>query len=361
MQIAGYDFERPERHVKLHNYNPHANHDKVYHIIAERHDSGFHVIALHGRRGSSLRRTQKTKVVLSGPACWATFENLMREKIREGYVIQSDQTFTPGAPSVIETEEVSYSIDSVVWAPHTYAKNPVRATAVDYSFDLKGYGVVLLPEGNRVLLFVNGSEKLFYDQHGAQLSVTESLFNAVCDLDGNVVIDGIWDGYRYLVFDMPGEQEYSERIKSLVEYLDGTVDDNVVQMADIYLTAAEAKKAVSDARELGAKTILGIHMSGGERPGQNDKSRVSLKLRPRAVLQVIEIDANTITLGVDDGLGIIKVSHISRPVEIAMELGDQVLVEYDSWSGYGTELQNPKYIKKAEHTSDCSIEQLLTT
>jgi len=357
MQIAGYNFEQPKRHVHLHLYNPSANHDKVYHIVSEQNDAGLvQVSAMWGRRGSSLRHMNKTKGFVSEYSARAVFDKLLSEQIRGGYKVQQDESFTPGAP-VLKEIEIEPESDVVIWGPRAYAENPVRATTVNQSFDLKGYGIVLLPEGKRILTLVEKSKKKFFDQHGAEITIDQGLFNAVYDLEGDTIIDGLWDGDRYLVFDMPGEQEYSERIQALAEYIDGTVDEDVVQMADIYLTAAEAQKAVSDARELGAQAILGIHMSGGERPGQNDKSRVSLNLRPRAVLCVMSTDGSAATLGVDDGLGVIEVCRML--IRDELEAGDSVLVEYDSWSGHGTELKNPEYVKKANQPADCSIDQLL--
>jgi hypothetical protein len=63
------------------------------------------------------------------------------------------------------------------------------------------------------------------------------------------------------------------------------------------------------------------------------------------------------TLGVDDGLGVIEVCRML--IQDDLKAGDSVLVEYDSWSGHGTELKNPEYVKKVAETTDCSIDQLL--
>lgn len=358
MQIAGYNFENPTRHVHLHLYNPSANHDKVYHIVSEKNSEGLvQVSAMWGRRGSSLRHMVKTKGgFVSEYSARALFDKLLNQQIGEGYKVQQDESFTPGAP-VVKEIEIEPEDNAVIWGHRSYAENPVRATTVNQSFDLNGYGIVLLPEGKRILTLVENGKKKFFDQHGAEITIDQSLFNSVYDLEGDAIVDGLWDGEHYLVFDMPGEQEYSERINALAEYIDGTVDENVVQMADIYLTAAEAQKAVSDARELGAQDILGIHLSGGERPGQNDRSRVILSLRPRAVLCVMATEGSTATLGVDDGLGIIEVCRML--VQDKLEAGDSILVEYDSWSGHGTELKNPEYVKKVNQPADCSIDQLL--
>lgn len=364
MQIAGYPFENPVRHVHLRLYNPSANHDKVYHIVSEKNSEGkVQVSAMWGRRGSSLRHMVKTKDALAKSGYvseWsarAVFDKLIAEQIRGGYEVQNDESFTAGAPVGLKEIELEPEENVVIWNPRSYAENPVRATTVNQHFKLNGYGIVLLPEGKRVLTLVEKNKKKFFDQHGAEITIGQALFNAVYDLEGDTIVDGIWDGSRYLVFDMPGERNYSERIKSLAEYIDGTVDDSVVQMADIYLTAAEAQRAVSDARELGAQTIIGIRMSGGERPGQNDKSRVALSLRPRAVLCVMSFDGDHATLGVDDGLGFIEVCQMM--IQDDLSVGDNVLVEYDSWAGHGTSLKKPEYVKKANQPADCSIEQLL--
>jgi len=363
MQIAGYPFENPVRHVHLHLYNPSANHDKVYHIVSEKNSEGkVQVSAMWGRRGSSLRHMVKTKDgskpgYVSEWSARAVFDKLLAEQLRGGYEVKNDESFTPGAPVAIKEIELEPETNVVVWNPRSYAENPVRATVVNQDFKFNGYGIVLLPEGKRILTLVEKNKKKFFDQHGAEITIDQSLFNAVYDLEGDTIIDGVWDGERYLVFDMPGECDYAERIKSLAEYIDGTVDDSVVQMADIYLTAAEAQRAVSDARELGAQTIIGIHMSGGERPGQNDKSRVVLSLRPRAVLCVMSVDGDLATLGVDDGLGVIEVCQMT--IQDGLNVGDNVLVEYDSWAGHGTSLKKPEYVKKANQPADCSIDQLL--
>lgn len=364
MQIAGYNFDNPVRHVHLHLHNPTANHDKVYHIVSEKNSEGkVQVSAMWGRRGSSLRYMVKTKDG-SKPGYvpeWsarAVFDKLLAEQIKDGYEVKNDESFSPAVPKHKEIEiEPQVVDDIVVWGPRQYAENPVRATVVNQNYDLKGYGIVLLPDGKRILTLVENGKKKFFDQHGAEITVAQELFNAVIDLDVDAIIDGLWDGSHYLVFDMPGEREYSERIQTLAEYIDGTVDDKVVQMADIYLTAAEAQKAVSDARELGAQVILGIHMSGGERPGQNDRSRVSLSLRPRAVLCVMSVDGGLATLGVDDGLGIIEVCKMK--IQDSLNAGDSVVVEYDSWSGHGTSLKEAEYVKKVNQPADCSIDQLL--
>lgn len=363
MQIAGYPFENPMRHVYLHLYNPSANHDKVYHIVSEKNSEGkVQVSAMWGRRGSSLRHMVKTKDgskpgYVSEWSARSVFDKLIADQVKGGYEVKHDESFSPGAPVVVKEIELEPEKLSTVWNPRSYAENPVRATVVNHNFNLNGYGIVLLPEGKRILTLVEKSKKKFFDQHGAEITVDQLLFNAVYDLEGDTIIDGLWDGERYLVFDMPGELEFADRIRALAEYIDGTVDDNVVQMADIYLTAAEAQRAVSDARELGAQTILGIHMSGGERPGQNDKSRVTLSLRPRAVLCVMSVDGDLATLGVDDGLGVIEVCQMM--IQDDLSVGDNVLVEYDSWSGHGTSLKKAEYVKKANQPADCSIDQLL--
>jgi predicted DNA-binding WGR domain protein len=363
MQIAGYSFENPTRHVYLHLYNPSANHDKVYHIVADKNSEGkVQVSVMWGRRGSSLRHMVKTKdrnqpAYLSEWSARAVFDKLLGEQIKGGYEVKNDETFTPGAPVVVNEIEIESEESTLIWPPRSYAENPVRATVVNHDFELAGYGIVLLPEGKRIITLIEKDKNKFFDQHGAEITVEQSLFNAVYDLEDNTIIDGVWDGDRYFVFDMPGESDYTDRIKSLAEYIDGTVDENVVQMADIYLTTAEAQMAVTDARERGAATILGILMSGGERPGQNDKSRVMLSLRPRAVLCVMKTGSAFATLGVDDGLGLIEVGSFLIPEDI--KAGDSVLVEYDSWDGHGSELKKPVFIKKVDQGTDCSIEQLL--
>lgn len=354
MQIAGYTFDNPKRHVYLHLYNPTANHDKVYHIVTEQNDLGlFKVTSMWGRRGSSLRSQEQTKGFVPEYSANAVFNDLLRAKVKGGYEIQKDESFSNAVPNL---PEIEVEPEVIVWTNRSYAENPVRSTSVNSKYDLKGYGVVLLPDGKQVLTLVENGKKRFFDRNGAEITIAQKLFNAVIDLEDDGILDGIWDGERYMVFDMPGEQEYAERIGALAEFIDGTVDDAVVQMADIYLTAAEVQKAVNDARELGAQTIMGIKLSGGERPGQNNCSRVAFSLRPRAVLCVMDVDGGSTTLGVDDGLGLIEVCRLCVG---DLKVGDSVLVEYDSWSGHGQSLKNPEYIKQVNEPAECSIEQLL--
>lgn len=360
--IAGYNFDNPKRHVYLHLYNPSANHDKVYHIVSEENDAGYmQVSAMWGRRGSSLRHMVKTKDRAKKPgfvpaaSARAAFDNLLLEQLRGGYEVKTDERFSNGVPETKEIEIETLKESMVIWGPRQFAENPVRATGVNQSFNLAGYAIALLPEGKYVLTLVEKGKKKFFDQHGAEITIDQSLFNAVYDLEGDTIIDGVWDGDVYHVFDMPCDKPYSERVVDLSNYIDGTVDDHVVKMADIYLTAAEAQKAVSDARELGAQTILGIKMGDGERPG-NKTGRKMLVLRPRAVLCTMSVDGGVATLGVDDGLGVIEVCKLASN---ELSAGDNVLVEYDSWSGHGTTLTNPEFVKKVNEPADCSIEQLL--
>lgn len=358
MQIAGYNFDNPIRHIHLRLYNPSANHDKVYHIVADKNSEGLvQVSAMWGRRGSSLRHTPKTKTYLNEHTAHSVVNKLLSEQIRGGYKVETDESFVPGAPSFHEIE-IDAVHEDAIWTPRSFAENPVRATMVNQNFNLKGYGVVLLPKGKRIITLVEKSKKKFFDQHGAEITVEQELFNALFDLEGDTIIDGLWDGETYFVFDMPSESEYTERILALSDYITDTVDESVVKMADIYLTVAEAQQAINDASEAGGQTVIGIQMSGGERPGQNDKSRVMLQFRPRAVLCVMSLDGESMVLGVDDGLGVIEVCRMNNTNAVC-NVGDNVLVEYDSWAGHGSKLEQPEFIRKADDNADCSIERLL--
>lgn len=354
--IAGFSFENARRHIFLHCYNEEANHDKVYHIVVEAADSKFKVSAMWGRRSSSLRLAEKTKWVSEYTAN-TVVSKLISDKTREGYIIQEDESFSKYELPPELVDAIENDNDSPIWSARQYAENPVRATKVNPEFDIKGYAVVLLPEGKRILTLIEGKRQLFFDQNGSEIKVADELVSAVIDLDGHAVIDGLWDGERYLVYDLASEAEYRERVQSLATFIDGTVDESIVQLSDVYLTAAESEKAVLDARELGAKTIIGFKLSSTERPGQNDTSRVVLTLRPRVCLCVKSKAGQKYELGVDDGLGVFAVCHLE--IDEPLEIGDKILVEYSTWSGYGSELANPSYIKKLENSSDFSIDQLL--
>jgi len=71
----------------------------------------------------------------------------------------------------------------------------------------------------------------------------------------------------------------------------------------------------------------------------------------------MSVDGDLATLGVDDGLGVIEVCQMT--IQDGLNVGDNVLVEYDSWAGHGTSLKKPEYVKKANQPADCSIDQLL--
>lgn len=362
-QIMGYKLDgEVQRHVHLHLYDASRNHDKVYHLVVTENESGQQqVFGMYGRRGSSLRLIEKTKGWTSRWSAEAIFQKALNKEISGGYRVQEDETFRPGPPDVeMLLPDVDDSMELLlpeVWTPLQYAENPVRATAVNPDYDLKGYGVVLLPAGKRILTLVRGTTKSFFDQHGGEITVDQSLFDSLYDLEGQFILDGQWDGDRYLVYDAPSEDDYATRVTTLSELIDGTVGEGV-DLADIYLTTAEAAEAVRDSREHGAQMIIGIKLDTPERPGQSDRNRISMTLEPRAVLCVMSAGPDGLySLGVDDGLGMIEVCKLSMPEK--HEPGEQVVVEYQTWAGHGHPLKSPKYIKRLSEPADCTIEQLL--
>lgn len=370
----GFTFDgNVQRIVELAYYDGQGS-NKVYHLVMTElsmaqaknpilaaSGNRWQVYGLYGRKGSSLRKIEKTSGPTSSYSAQIVFDQAMNKEIKGGYVVQRDERISENQDVIHE-----YDIDSdgsvkivdepKVWSPKQYALSPVRNHKENEDRDMSGCGIILLNEGKRILTLVEGSHKGFYDQHGNVTPVDESLIEATIDLEGEFLLDGHWDGTNYYVYDVPGEQQYIDRYNSIAEILDGTVGDNVIP-ANLYLTPGEIVEAIRQARDNNILHILGIRLDSPARPGLNDNRRFLITLKPRVTLCVLSVGPrNLCSLGVDDGLGMIEVCQLT--IE-DVEVNDHVCVEYDVWPGYGKPLADPVYLGKSSSEEECKIEQLL--
>lgn len=362
--LLGYSFDGDDviRHVHLHCYDARRNHDKVYHLVVTLDSSGKFqsLYGIWGRRGSTLRM-QKKLGRSSVYAVTAAFDKQFNKLLRECYLVQSDTAF-----SVDDNNEVSAALDNLetllpdtIWVPAQYARNPVRAQVVPEDWDFAGYATVLLPSARRrILTLVASPDIAFYNEHGGRGDLP-SLYEAVVDLEGQFVIDGYWDGDTYQVFDVfdgNDADDYAARVQTLTDLIDGTVGENV-QMATVCL--GEASLVRKKARELGMQQVMGIKLNVPERPGLNDGTRIIYALKPRVNLCVMDSTmSGFVCLGLDDGLGMVEVCQMPIP-QTQVQTGDVVLVEYESWAGYGHALKDAVFVHKLNAPIDCKIDQLL--
>jgi hypothetical protein len=355
LKINEFTIASPKRHIHLVWYDSSGGDKKpktAHLVYASDEIAPPQVIAIYGRQGSRLRYDVKTKPNITGRiGAEMVLQAELTKYLNQGYQVVKDESF-----DITAFEENGVKFPSI-YQPSAFAKNPVRFTKVHLGYDLSNYDLILLPNNStRVVVLVAGTTQTFFDSHGSSFDASDELKYAMVDLSGNYAIDGYWNGHSYTAIDIFSDSNYAERRSMLKKYIEGNVDDNVVFVAHAGEAQHEKVEMLENAREENIRLAIGIAKIGSQRPGQNDASRVMMTFKPRAIVRVSAINEIGYDLSVDDGLGFLKVGIISHS---DIEVGDSILVEYDSWPGYGENMVNPILVQKYFEPQDCSVEQLL--
>lgn len=381
------------RRLHLEYYDPARNSDKEYYLVLQAMgDDKYEVHAFWGRRGSSLQSQQKTKGPASIYAAQTIFDKFFNDKAREGYKVVADEQFS-SVPNVQPDISVSVNNSPAVedegakqWTIRDFTRNPVQpfvnAELAQKAVSQSDTCIMTIPVGKRILVYAGKSGLEAFGHRGEAMTLPETMAEDLIDLEGPMALDGIWTGSEYVVFDAPKpDTEYRDRYEQLFELLNGTVGERV-RILDLAFSEAEKMALFEDARK---RNEPGIWLRNGKRdnhPGQCDANWLQLDFAPRAMLVVMSLNGKC-SLGVDDGLGLIKVAELAGAVvhsgkppfdqdnpsaysimgaegRFEVSVGDVVEVEYDSWGGHGKLMQSPRILSKREDAApeQCAIDQL---
>lgn len=370
--MTGIGSELPgitRRRLSLECYDAEQNHDKVYHlVIQEVEEDRFDVYAFWGRRGATLQSQKKTKRPTARYAADSLVDNFFNEKARKGYKVFDDVHFrTSDSPSVSFEPEALDTVEpepvNAQWTIRDFVRNsvqPKRASGdIESKSKLAGNCTMVMVQGSRMLVYVDEAGALeAFNATGAKVTMPAPMREDLIDLEGPLALDGVWTGSEYVVFDAPApETEYQNRYQRLFELLDGTVGERV-RIADVAFSEAEKQQMVAAARE---HNELGVWVRDGKvdnHPGQSDEHWLQFNFAPHALVVVMSLNGKC-ELGVDDGLGMIKVAELPG-TDVHAEVGDVVEIEYEEWAGHGKLMQAPRIIgpRKDVPPERCDIEQL---
>lgn len=362
MQILGHTFSNVKRIITLTNYRgTKANPIKIFHIVMSLNSNNtFTVEILNGRKGSALRR-QVVTFDSSEHVAHTLVTHWLNKCVKEGYVVSSDESYS-NTIELPELPEETLNEFTHVWTPAQYVENPIREIVVNASYSLDGYAVAFIPKSKRVIVSIVNGVIRTYNHHGGELShdsMPEGFWSALSDITLDIVLDGFWDSEHYWIVDSPSEIDYEVRYREMLLLIGDLIDNDVVQFADVYFNQNDIAEALETVHSYNVSHITGIKKTGQMRPGQKDGARIQLMIHPRVDAKIIGKNGTMYDLGVDDGLGFIKVCQINSDIE--MKIDDCIVIEYEGWNGYGSMLENPQIIQKHNQPVECSIEQLLAT
>jgi hypothetical protein len=366
------------RRLSLECYDPSRGHDKVYHLVLQEiATDAYDVYAYWGRRGSTLQN-QKKGSSMKRYSADILIDKLFNEKAGKGYKVVSDENFKT-APAVaipnlnswdvdddeLEEIEVDETPERTMWTARDFARNPVQPK-VEPGHKMETYVaeagtcIMVIPAGERILFYANASgAPEAFNGRGAKLDLPEPMLEDLIDLEGPLALDGVWTGSEYIVFDAPEpEVEYQDRYNNLFALLEGTVGPRV-RVADVAFSDAEKDACLRAARDANASGIWVRDGKVDNHPGQQDSHWQQYNFSPRAFLVVMSLNGKC-SLGVDDGLGLMKVAEVGKLGDEVAEEGAIVEVEYESWPGHGKLMQAPRVLgKRPDVTIErCNVEQL---
>lgn len=362
MKILGHEFNKVMRVVYLENENgTAANPRKKLYIVMEKEpgEKLMKVSTLNGRAGTALRKTSLSKGYVMEHVAHTHFNTALNKAVSQGYAVQLDESYS--GPQVIlpDLDEDDLALQWV-WEPIQYASNPIREMLVNISYDLSDYAVALIPKSKRMIIQIQNGCFVFYNHHGGVITSEQSehLMSALSAFKCDIVLDGFWDGEHYFILDSPSEDDFEKRYKDMLDKIVDFLDNDVIQLAEIYFNQEDINAAMASVHTRHISHIAGIKKTGSMRPGQKDGARIQIPIRPRAVLEITGKAGKLYELGVDDGLGFITVAQIA--IEHEMCIGTRVVIEYESWKGHGSMLENAVFVEENNDAIASSFEQLLT-
>ena len=189
--------------------------DKVYQCAIEAAGERFVVNFAYGRRGSTLNTGTKTNVPVEFDSAKRIFDKLVREKTSKGYTPGEDGTpYT--AP---ETSERFTGI-------FPQLLNPIDEEEAIRLLTNPGYVMQQKFDGRRMLVRKHGDQIHGINKKGLLIGLPQTVFQDICQLPGNFILDGECIGDHFHSFDLLVlDQEdwrpkhYRERLAGLMTLL----------------------------------------------------------------------------------------------------------------------------------------------
>jgi bifunctional non-homologous end joining protein LigD len=165
--------------------------DKVYRCGIEQAGERYVVNFQYGRRGSTLNTGTKTNVPTDYDNAKRIFDKLVREKTSKGY--------TPGQDG---TPYTSSDQDERFTGILPQLLNPIEEAEVNRLLNNPGYVMQQKFDGRRILIRKHGEQINGINKKGLLIGLPLTLFQDVCQMPGNFIIDGECIGDHFHAFDL---------------------------------------------------------------------------------------------------------------------------------------------------------------
>ena len=187
--------------------------DKVYQCAIEAAGERFVVNFQYGRRGATLNTGTKTNVPVDYEQARRIFNKLVKEKTSKGYTPGEDGTpYT--APDM--SERFTGILPQLL--------NPIDEAEVSKLLTNPGYVMQQKFDGRRMLIRKDGDQVHGINKKGLLIGLPQSVFQDICQLPGNFIVDGECIGDHFQAFDLLVLDQVDWRSKHYRERLTGLMN-----------------------------------------------------------------------------------------------------------------------------------------
>lgn len=333
-----------DEHIRLTYVGGGSN--KEYRVHLKPQGGLWVVTAENGPIGGTLVPRVKTPEPVSFEKAKKAYDRIVAEKTGGGYT--ADGSGTPYAGTELAGRATGHlpQLLNPIEDPEPYLADP--AFVAQEKFD-----------GHRRLIQKTGSTVVGINRKGLTVALPAGLVAMVEGLPGDFLVDGELVGEEYHVFDLPGAQPLSERLKRLAS-LWGALPG----LAFTARTEAQKRKLLADVKAARGEGIVLKRLDAPCKPGRPESGEPPFKLKFTQTASVIVLGAtrgkSSVEMAVLDGGVRRSVGFVTIAANQEIPPVDAIIEVRYLYARAGGSLIQPKFLGVRDDIDeqDCTASQL---